>query len=164
MGELVAGAAFCVAAAVLQLRLMGTEKPALWIALFPLILILWQAGAYWLLARSWVGKGSMPSGVAAVYRVFRVLNVLMLVASLVLVGLYLPSRVPVQVLVLAVWVFAVVEYVNYFVVRLAYPMSQWFNRVGEWRTPRLVADLQSARRGPTTGDQLADTGSPRSGR
>jgi hypothetical protein len=50
--------------------------------------------------------------------------------------------------VLAVWVFGVLEYVNYFVVRLAYPLGRWFTTVGEWRTPRLVQDLGVAARQP----------------
>ena len=47
-------------------------------------------------------------------------------------------------LVLAISLFGVVEYVNYFVVRLAYPVHGWSRRVREWRSPRLVQDLNAA--------------------
>jgi len=50
----------------------------------------------------------------------------------------------VSILTLLVWLFAVLEYVNYYVVRLAYPVGEWFVRVGEWRTPRLIRDLRTA--------------------
>ena len=101
---------FCLTAAnAIQPRLMGTEASVLWIALLPLLLVLWQSGAYWLLARSWVAGGSMPDAVAAVYRVFRVLDALVLAGSLVAIILWLPSRIPVLVLVIAVWLFALVE-------------------------------------------------------
>lgn len=150
---------FCLTAAIfIQPRLRGTEISALWIALLPLLLVLWQASAYWLLARSWVEKGSMPAAVAAVYRMFRVLDVLVLAGSLVLLIVYLPSRVPVRVLVTVVWLFALVEYVNYFVVRLSYPLAQWVSRVGEWRTPRLVADLRSAHQVPGDGKPTSPAG------
>ena len=44
-----------------------------------------------------------------------------------------------------VWAFAVVEHVNYFVVRLSYPATEWFGAVTRWRTPRLVQDVREAR-------------------
>ena len=37
--------------------------------------------------------------------------------------------------VLAVSVFGLLEYVNYFVVRLAYPVGRWFTSVVQWRHP-----------------------------
>ena len=53
-------------------------------------------------------------------------------------------------LFLLVWAFGVVEYVNYFVARLAYPVSRWVAAVGEWRVPRLMCDvLTSSRRPPS---------------
>ncbi len=45
------------------------------------------------------------------------------------------------VVAVAVWVFGLVEYLNYFVVRLAYPPARWFSEVESWRTPQLVRDL-----------------------
>lgn len=45
---------------------------------------------------------------------------------------------------LLVWLFAVVEFTNYYVVRLSYPGTEWFREVGRWRTPRLVEDLRAA--------------------
>lgn len=43
-----------------------------------------------------------------------------------------------------VWVFGLVEYVNYFVVQLVYPGSRWSALVGQRRTPRLVQNLENA--------------------
>lgn len=47
------------------------------------------------------------------------------------------------VLVLGVWAFGVVEYVNYFVVRLAYPLAET-RKIAERRVPRLITDLRAA--------------------
>lgn len=83
----------------------------------------------------------MPGRLAAFYRGFRVLDVVVLLAGLAGVLVWLPDR-PLQVaFVLAVWAFAVVEYLNYFVVRLSYPARDWLSRVGQWRTPQLVLDM-----------------------
>lgn len=142
VGELAATAVF-VAAAIFSVapRLRGPEHWALWAALTPLCVLLVQAGAYWLLARRWVLPGGMPPSLAAAYRAFRVLDVGLLAVGLAAVAWAWPDRAGVAVLVLAVWLFAVVEYVNYFVVRLSYPIHVWFAEVTRRRTPRLVLDL-----------------------
>lgn len=83
----------------------------------------------------------MPGRLAALYRGFRVLDVVVLLAGLAGVLVWLPDP-PFQVgFVLLVWAFAVVEYLNYFVVRLSYPARVWLTKVGQWRTPQLVLDL-----------------------
>lgn len=147
-GELAAAAAFAlVAAATLGPRLDGRETAALWSALTPLLVVLVQAGAYWLIARGYVGRAPMPALVAATYRVVRAADVVLLLAGLAGVLAWWPDRAPVGAGVLAVWAFGVVEYVNYFVVRLAYPARHWFARVTAWRTPRLVSDLRGASTG-----------------
>src|SRR5699024_1792310 len=61
LGELAAVAVFLYASMSVLLpgiRLHGGER-ALWLALIPLVVILTQAGAYWLLARGWVPGGRM---------------------------------------------------------------------------------------------------------
>jgi hypothetical protein len=52
-----------------------------------------------------------------------------------------PAEPLAAAVVVAVWLFGVVEFLNYFVVRLAYPPARWLSEVGHWRTPRLVRDL-----------------------
>jgi hypothetical protein len=149
-GELTAAALFAVlAATAVTPRLSGQdERAALWSALVPLIVVLVQAGAYWLLARGWVERAPMPPAVARLYRAFRIADPVLLAAGLVGILLWLPERSSVALLVVAVWAFGVVEYVNYFLVRLSYPISRWFSTVGQWRTPRLVADLGTSARQP----------------
>ncbi|WP_206079933.1 hypothetical protein [Propioniciclava coleopterorum] len=119
-------------------------RAGLWAALVPLLLILVQAGVYWLAARAWLG-GTMPAPVAAVYRTFRLLNPVLLLAGLVAAVLWLPTDPLGAALVVAVWLFGVVEYLNYYVVRLAYPWRSWPTKVTRWRTPRLVEDLRASR-------------------
>ena len=146
-GELVAAAVFAVVAiSVVMPRLeVPQDSAALWSALTPLLIILVQAGAYWLLARNWVERAPMPTSLAALYRAFRVLDAGLLVASLVGVLVWLPDPVGVALAIVVVWIFGVVEYVNYFVVRLSYPIRRLPFVVGQWRTPRLVQDLNAAR-------------------
>lgn len=145
-GELAAGAVFAaVAVTTVVPRLTGHEdQVALWSALIPLLVILVQAGTYWLLARGWVEQGKMPAALAAIYRAFRVTDPALLMAGLVGVLMWLPDRPGSVATVVAIWLFGVVEYVNYFVVRLAYPVGRWFRAVGQWRTPRLVQDIRDA--------------------
>jgi len=114
---------------------------ALWAALVPLVVVLVQGGAYWLLARGWVLRSSMPASVAQVYRAFRVVDLALLAAGLVGVLVRLPERPVSALAVIGIWAFGVVEYVNYFVVRLAYPARGWVIDVRRGRRPRLVRDL-----------------------
>ncbi len=144
-GELTAAAVFVVIAStgLLPITRTPTGRLALWSALVPLLVILVQAGVYWIVARSWLGGGTMPRPMAALYRAFRILNPLLLAAGLVGVLVWLPRDAN-AVLALGVWAFGVIEYVNYYVVRLAYPWRTWARDVTSWRTPRLVIDLRAA--------------------
>jgi hypothetical protein len=146
-GELAAGAVFAAVAVTTVIPRLDDheDQAALWSALIPLLVVLVQAGAYWLLARGWVERRPMPAALAALYRAFRVADAVLLVVGLVGVLVWLPGRPGAAVAVLATWLFAVVEYLNYFVVRLAYPVGRWLSTVGQWRTPRLVQDVRSAR-------------------
>ena len=146
-GELVAAAAFAVVAiAFVTPRLPAAEDArALWSALVPLLVILAQAGCYWLLARRWVEVAPMPVGLARAYLVLRLVDVVLLVAGLVGVLVWLPDHVGAALGILAIWLFGVIEYVNYFVVRLAYPIGRWAAEIGRWRKPRLMIDVASAR-------------------
>lgn len=143
LGELTAAAIFVwigltQASAQLSDR---DSRAALASALVPLLMILVQAGGYWLLARNWVLRRPMPGGLAALYRVFRVLDAVLLVVGLVGVIVWLPDRPLAAALIAAGWLLGALEYVNYFIVRLAYPPRQWFGRVGQWRRPTLVHDM-----------------------
>ena len=85
----------------------------------------------------------MPIALAAFYRIFRNVDAVLLFVGLIGVLAWLPDHVIGASCVVVVWTFGVVEYVNYFVVRLAYPLNRWFSSVGQWRTPQLVQDMNS---------------------
>ena len=87
----------------------------------------------------------MPTPLATLYRAFRITDIGLLTAGLVGVVVFLPDQLGVTLFVVVVWVFGVVEYVNYFVARLSYPLRQLPSRLPQWRIPRLVQDLRSAR-------------------
>ncbi|MDL4773949.1 MULTISPECIES: hypothetical protein [Thermomonosporaceae] len=142
IGELVAAAVF-VTIAVSGVLPVTNIAPSLWSALLPLLVILVQAGAYWLLARRWAGRAPMPGRMAATYRALRVLDPILLAAGLIGVIVWFPTGAG-TVLVVAVWLFGVVEYLNYFVVRLSYPVHQWPSLVTQWRIPRLIKDLRQS--------------------
>ena len=146
LGELAAAVVF----AVVLPRLVGDQdQRALWCALTPLLVVLLQAGSYWLLARGWVARGVMPTSLATLYRGFRWADALLLIGGLVGVLLWLPAEGRSLVVVGAIWAFGLIEYVNYFVVRLAYPVGRWARSVRQWRTPQLVQDLRTAQPGPS---------------
>lgn len=145
LGELVAAAVFTLVAATTVAPKMGRDgQVALWCALVPLLVVLTQAGVYWLLARTWAGHDVMPAAVASPYRIFRFADLALLIAGFGGLLWWFPDGHGSAVLVVVVWGFGVVEYVNYFVVRLAYPPSQWPRAVRRWQTPRLVRDLREA--------------------
>ena len=142
LGELAAAAVFVLVGATVVSPWLGEDTSlALWSALVPLVVVLVQGGAYWLLARGWVLRSSMPAPVAQVYRAFRVVDPVLLAAGLVGILLWVPERPAAALAVLGIWAFGVVEYVNYFVVRLAYPARGWVSDVRRGRRPRLVHDL-----------------------
>jgi hypothetical protein len=147
-GELAAAAVFAVAAATVAIPRFDDPPgaAALASALVPLVVILVQAGVYWLLARSWVEQAPMPAGVAATYRVFRAADPVLLLGGLAGVLAWWPDQLGAAVLVAATWLFGVAEYINYFVVRLAYPAHRWPTMVRRRRQPRLVQDLRSGAR------------------
>lgn len=148
LGELGAAAVFCGAAVFTITPRLADQASvqAFWSALLPLLIVLIQAGAYWLLARGWVDQAPMPRSIAKVYRSFRSLNIVFLVVGLVGVLVWIPASWGVTVAVMAVWLFGLIEYMNYFVVRLSYPVSRWPFLVLQWRKPRLVQELESSSR------------------
>lgn len=145
IGELVAATVFVgVAVLAVRPRLSDPDWLTLWCGLGPLVLILLQAGIYWLLARVRVGGRPMSTATAAAYRICRVANPLLLAGGAVAILVRGADGAGSLILFLAVWVFAVLEHVNYFVVRLAYPAHRWATEVTRWRTPQLVRDLRKS--------------------
>jgi len=144
-GELAAAATFASVAALIVAPRLGTrdDVAALWASLAPLLVVLVQAGVYWLIARRWVARSPMPRAVAAVYRLLQVANVAVLAAGLWGIVVWLPTEGFLVFVVVIVWLFAVIEYVNYFVVRLADPVRRWPREVARWRRPRIVQDLRA---------------------
>lgn len=145
-GEWMSVASFSIAGILGTQRLGSTSDTALaiWAGLAPLLVILMQAGTYWLLARSWVGGGRMPAQLARTFRGFRIVDAVLLVIGLIGVMIWWPSNVMAAILAVAAWIFGVIEYLNYFVVRLSYPPLSWFQRVREARRPQLMQDVANA--------------------
>ncbi len=144
-GELAAAALFSYSAVwVVSPRLNDDQRALTFMAgVAPLVLVLSQAGAYWLLARGWVTVRPMPRRLARLYRVFQTLDVLVLVGAGAYIAVHLKTSGWAGALALGTWLFAIVEFANYYVVRLSYPWSAWLAQVGQWRTPRLIQDLRS---------------------
>lgn len=136
LGELAAVAAFFGAYWLLRPRL-GGDTGTIVIVLSTLAFVLVQGSAYSLLARTWI-PGRMPVPLAGVYRVLRWLNPVALAALAVLIVLR-PGSSP--WLSSGLWLFALIEYVNYFWIRLSYPLSHWLARVAARRPSVLARDL-----------------------
>lgn len=145
-GELFAAAVFAyLALATIPHTSDGDGRLALWSALTPLLVILVQAGLYWCLARSWVARRPMPAGLATLYRTFRAVDLVLLLVGIIGVITWAPDHTLLTAGIVAIWLFGVVEFANYFVVRLAYPPRRWLRTVGRWRKPRLVLDMARRR-------------------
>lgn len=118
---------------------------ALWSALVPLLFLLLQAALYWLAARHWVRRTPMPRPLAQLYSALRLVNLAVLALGLGGVLWWGRSVGTVALLgCLAVWGFAVLEYINYFVMRLSYPPLQWWGGVQQRRRPQLMKDVTGA--------------------
>ncbi|MCJ0980997.1 hypothetical protein MTX35_25200 [Rhodococcus sp. ARC_M12] len=143
LGELAAAVVFLTVALTMAMPRLDDQQDrlVLWSALVPLLIVLVQAGIYWLLARSWVGHHPMPVFLRVVYRVCRIVDFALLAAGLVGIIVWFPAGIAAALAVVAVWLFGVVEFVNYFVVRLSYPVRSWFSNVCQLRTPRLAHDM-----------------------
>lgn len=136
-GELVAAGVLAFVAARGIAADPGVAPPLL-SALLPLLVVLLQAGVYWLVRSR---TRSLAAVIVTTYRVFRVLDAALLVLGLTGVLLWWPAEPVPAATVVAVWLFGLVEYLNYFAVRLAYPPVRWLSEVGRWRTPQLLKDL-----------------------
>lgn len=77
--------------------------------------------AVWIaiLARRWVARAPMPTSLAQIYHGLRVMNAVLLATSLVGICMLFPTDVLVIITVSIMRLFAVVEYINYYVVRLS---------------------------------------------
>jgi hypothetical protein len=84
----------------------------------------------------------MPRALARIFLVIRAIDVAVLGLGLLGLIIWWPRSTGVAIGLLAVWLFGVVEYVNYFVVRLAYPPGRWLTSVGQRRVPRLLQDAR----------------------
>lgn len=146
IGELAAVVVLAFAALTVVVPRLGSDQAvaSFLVAMVPLVLVLCQAGAYWLLARTWVEVRTMPTSLARVYRALQILDVVVLFAAGVYIALDLSSTRWAGTIAVLVWLFAVVEFTNYYVVRLSYTWAKWFTTVGQWRTPRLVRDIRAA--------------------
>lgn len=165
-GELAAAAVFTFVAITAVTPRMDDQNDvlALWSALTPLLVILVQGGIYWLLARGWVGQCPMPGSLAALYLIFRVVDAALLLVGLVGVVVWLPDSIGLTIFVALVWLFGLVEFINYFVIRLAYPVPRWPNMVTQRRIPRLAQDVRDARTSVLSGSTSDTFDSRRSSR
>lgn len=145
-GELAAAVSFAFAMGVCTLMNspLRADGPVLWAALLPLDFILIQGGGYWLAARSWVKRSVMPASLARAYRVLVWINPVLLLAGLAAVVWWQPAGTA-ALLAAGCLALGVVEYVNYFWVRLSYPWRSWPRMVTQWRPSRLRQDLDAQR-------------------
>lgn len=116
--------------------------------LYPFLLLeflLLQGSAYWLNRWLRLRSGVLTSapGLLLVFRLLHLLNVLLLLALPLWVW-FDPARLPWSVVL---GVFALVEFINYFHWRLAYPVPEFLQRLTRWRFPISVL-AQELRRQP----------------
>jgi hypothetical protein len=107
-----------------------------------LVLVLMEGGCFWLLARSWVPRGRMPRAVARIYLALRWVMPLILILSAVGLAMRWPSLPQVRILGVGAVSLGVIEYVNYFIRRVSYPVATWCRDVRRLREPRLMRDVR----------------------
>lgn len=144
LGELAAVVVFIGAYVVLLPRL-GDDTRTSAVMLGLLAYLLLQGAAYWLPARGWIPGGRMPAPFVALFGGLRWLNVVLLGAVLLVI---MPGSA--VLLSIGLWLFALVEYVNYFWIRLSYPLSEWVDGVRARRPSRLARDLDRGLRAATS--------------
>lgn len=91
-------------------------------------------------------RDRMPHMPGRCFRGLRLFTPVVLITGLVGVIVNAPSGATATVVVALVWAFGVIEYVNYYLVRLAYPWRRWASEVSQWRAPTLVKDVRAALR------------------
>ena len=94
-------------------------------------IILLQGAAYWGLCLLRIEKKIKRSkNIVKTYTFFRLLNIIGLSLYPVLAYFYTPS--PAELFLgIGIFVFAIIENINYFYFRLAYPISQWFKKMAQ---------------------------------
>lgn len=113
----------------------------------PLVTILVGVGCYWLHAYNRISRSVLSKSFARSLVKLRLIHViLMLLGFLALLFVIPLVSLPHALLGSAALVFALLEHINYFYVRLAYPIQSWASEVRQCRTPRLRKDLERALR------------------
>ena len=126
LSEFATVAVFVYAALRVVVPRLGSDQAvaSFLVAAVPPVLFLSQTAAYWLLARTWVEVRSMPRVLARLYRTLQVLDVLVLLAAGVYIAVDPSTTRWAGTMAALVWLFAVVEFTNYYVMRLSYPLGQ----------------------------------------
>lgn len=149
LGELSAAAVFAGTLTLIAvLHLTAGEAVLLWIALAPLLAVLLVASGYWLLARTWVGTAPMPRATAYALVALRFVTLACLAVAVVGIVWYWPDRWGFGLCALGIWLFGVIEWINYFAVRLSYPITRWAREITKWRQPTLMRDVREGLSGP----------------
>jgi hypothetical protein len=97
----------------------------------------------------------MRATTARLHRALRTGDTFLLAAGLVGVLVWWPDHIGTALIVMGVWVLGALTYINYFVVRLAYPPRRWFIAVFKGRLPQLPAVMPHAFETTTTIEPLS---------
>ena len=89
-----------------------------------------------------VPRHRMPRTLARFYLTLRWVTPLFFVLSAVGLAMWWPSLPHVRVLGVSAVSFGVIEYVNYFIRRVSYPVATWWWDVRRLRQPRLIRDVR----------------------
>lgn len=84
----------------------------------------------------------MPRALARIYLTLRWVTPLILILSAMGLAMWWPSLPQIRVLGVSAVTFGVIEYLNYFILRVSYPVATWWHDVRRLRQPRLIRDVR----------------------
>ena len=153
-GEMTAVIVFLITAFLLvkthpELRL--TSLSSFWTSFLILEIFLLLGSFYWFIkqkALKRMNQTTPPAGVLQLYKIFRIANIGLLILSAILLTIEVIKRTEVPLISLAitafVFIFAVLEYLNYYFFQLSYQPAEWQNilRAKKLRSSCLSKDLR----------------------
>lgn len=111
------------------------EKPFSLVFFYPILcccLVLLQGSAFWFTCLKHIKTKANPSKkIKAIYRFFRAFDLLCILFYPIIL-FYCVRNTTRLYIGLAIYVFAILEYINYFYIRLSYPIKEFFFHVIKW--------------------------------
>ena len=146
VGELVAVIVFWINFSIFKKYITNTVSIIPVIStLFPLSFILIQGSIFWLvLLKRISNKNFAKTSLGKIYNHLRRLNIILLFLSILIIIVNHQTFTP-TIISLSIWIFAIIEYINYYKVRLSYKPNVLVNYIlhGKIRKSRIAREIKN---------------------